>query len=347
MAIILFRSQTLSSRNNSLHFFATVYRIEGAEINKSLLALKECIRALDNDQIHIPFRGSKLTEVLRDSFVGNSKTVMISCISPNAGSCEHTLNTLRYADRYVFPYCDYIHNQVSLSLCTCMFVDINCFHHFVNRVKSLSKSGNPRKDQAPNPVPPSNKEVLSTSSLPDSACTYDFNDQRQEVKTMDTGRKAIEKENSLYSSAADVDKQSSSFPSSYIFSGREEKGLASVSMDRDRLEVKNSTSQKMNPYSHNDMDEKVQKVSPPRRKGTKEERSERPLNWQKRDANGSDHLTTSSKQQTSGNYNRVTTGSRQPETETSPDVNVSAVIEVCQIFRISLYTYFQLNVKII
>ncbi|KAL9323093.1 hypothetical protein ACSQ67_011146 [Phaseolus vulgaris] len=74
-------------------------RIEGAEINKSLLALKECIRALDNDQGHIPFRGSKLTEVLRDSFVGNSRTVMISCISPSTGSCEHTLNTLRYADR--------------------------------------------------------------------------------------------------------------------------------------------------------------------------------------------------------------------------------------------------------
>ncbi|KAI7981000.1 Kinesin-like protein KIN-13B [Camellia lanceoleosa] len=74
-------------------------RIEGAEINKSLLALKECIRALDNDQGHIPFRGSKLTEVLHDSFVGDSRTVMISCISPNSGSCEHTLNTLRYADR--------------------------------------------------------------------------------------------------------------------------------------------------------------------------------------------------------------------------------------------------------
>ncbi|XWS19004.1 hypothetical protein CRYUN_Cryun32bG0093300 [Craigia yunnanensis] len=74
-------------------------RMEGAEINKSLLALKECIRALDNDQGHIPFRGSKLTEVLRDSFMGNSRTVMISCISPSSGSCEHTLNTLRYADR--------------------------------------------------------------------------------------------------------------------------------------------------------------------------------------------------------------------------------------------------------
>jgi len=75
--------------------------MEGAEINKSLLALKECIRALDNDQGHIPFRGSKLTEVLRDSFVGDSRTVMISCISPSSGSCEHTLNTLRYADRYI------------------------------------------------------------------------------------------------------------------------------------------------------------------------------------------------------------------------------------------------------
>ncbi|MBA0812312.1 hypothetical protein Gohar_026290 [Gossypium harknessii] len=87
-------------------------RMEGAEINKSLLALKECIRALDNDHGHIPFRGSKLTEVLRDSFMGNSRTVMISCISPSSGSCEHTLNTLRYADR----------------------------------VKSLSKGGNSKKD---------------------------------------------------------------------------------------------------------------------------------------------------------------------------------------------------------
>ncbi|GJP57034.1 hypothetical protein CLOM_g16072 [Closterium sp. NIES-68] len=74
-------------------------RMEGAEINKSLLALKECIRALDMEQNHIPFRGSKLTEVLRDSFVGNSRTVMVSCISPGSASVEHTLNTLRYADR--------------------------------------------------------------------------------------------------------------------------------------------------------------------------------------------------------------------------------------------------------
>lgn len=75
-------------------------RLEGAEINKSLLALKECIRALDSVARHVPFRGSKLTEVLRDSFVGEeARTVMIANVSPNALSCEHTLNTLRYADR--------------------------------------------------------------------------------------------------------------------------------------------------------------------------------------------------------------------------------------------------------
>jgi kinesin family protein 2/24 len=63
------------------------------------LALKECIRALDQSKKHLPFRGSKLTQVLKDSFMGNSRTTMIANISPASSSCEHTLNTLRYADR--------------------------------------------------------------------------------------------------------------------------------------------------------------------------------------------------------------------------------------------------------
>lgn len=74
-------------------------RIDGAEINKSLLALKECIRAIDQDQKHTPFRGSKLTQVLKDSFIGNCQTVMIANVSPGLSCSEHTLNTLRYADR--------------------------------------------------------------------------------------------------------------------------------------------------------------------------------------------------------------------------------------------------------
>ncbi|KAG8132301.1 hypothetical protein E2320_010171 [Naja naja] len=60
-------------------------RMEAAEINKSLLALKECIRALGQNKQHTPFRESKLTQ--------------IAMISPGMSSCEYTLNTLRYADR--------------------------------------------------------------------------------------------------------------------------------------------------------------------------------------------------------------------------------------------------------
>ncbi|XP_056275216.1 uncharacterized protein LOC130196855 isoform X2 [Pseudoliparis swirei] len=74
-------------------------RMEGAEINQSLLALKECIRSLDQEQSHTPFRQSKLTQVLKDSFVGDSMTCMIANISPGHLATEHTLNTLRYADR--------------------------------------------------------------------------------------------------------------------------------------------------------------------------------------------------------------------------------------------------------
>ncbi|XP_021490118.1 kinesin-like protein KIF24 isoform X1 [Meriones unguiculatus] len=74
-------------------------KMEGAEINQSLLALKECIRALDQEHTHTPFRQSKLTQVLKDSFIGNAKTCMIANISPSHIATEYTLNTLRYADR--------------------------------------------------------------------------------------------------------------------------------------------------------------------------------------------------------------------------------------------------------
>ena len=84
-------------------------RLEGAEINTSLLALKEVIRALatGDSMAHIPFRGSKLTQVLKESFMGKtSRSVMVACIAPNMSNCEHTLNTLRYADRVKGRNCD-------------------------------------------------------------------------------------------------------------------------------------------------------------------------------------------------------------------------------------------------
>lgn len=74
-------------------------RTESADINTSLLSLKECIRALGQKSAHVPYRGSKLTLILKDCFSPDSKTTMITTVSPGASSTDHSLNTLRYADR--------------------------------------------------------------------------------------------------------------------------------------------------------------------------------------------------------------------------------------------------------
>ncbi|KAL7055445.1 hypothetical protein AAHC03_022562 [Spirometra sp. Aus1] len=73
---------------------------ECSAINRSLLALKECIRAMGRRGSYLPFRNSKLTQVLRESFVGpRSQTCMIAMVAPSLSCFEHTLNTLRYARR--------------------------------------------------------------------------------------------------------------------------------------------------------------------------------------------------------------------------------------------------------
>ena len=57
---------------------------------------------MDSGKKHVPFRQSKLTMVLRDSFIGGKKknhVIMIACIAPDQSSSDHTLNTLRYAER--------------------------------------------------------------------------------------------------------------------------------------------------------------------------------------------------------------------------------------------------------
>lgn len=73
---------------------------EGSNINKSLLALGNCINALSRKRSsHIPYRDSKLTLLLRDSLGGSCKTAMIAVASPSSLSYEDTHNTLIYANR--------------------------------------------------------------------------------------------------------------------------------------------------------------------------------------------------------------------------------------------------------
>ncbi|PIA51840.1 hypothetical protein AQUCO_01000016v1 [Aquilegia coerulea] len=76
---------------------------DGANINRSLLALANCINALGKQQkkglAYVPYRNSKLTRILKDGLSGNSRTVMIATVSPADNQYHHTVNTLKYADR--------------------------------------------------------------------------------------------------------------------------------------------------------------------------------------------------------------------------------------------------------
>ncbi|KAL6507467.1 Kinesin-like protein KIN-8B [Orobanche gracilis] len=76
---------------------------DGANINRSLLALANCINALGKQQkkglAYVPYRNSKLTRILKDGLSGNSQTIMVATISPADNQYHHTVNTLKYADR--------------------------------------------------------------------------------------------------------------------------------------------------------------------------------------------------------------------------------------------------------
>ncbi|UPR04144.1 kinesin [Chloropicon primus] len=74
---------------------------ESVTINKGLLALGNVISALSSKQSHkhVPYRESKLTRMLQDSIGGNSRTIMIACVSTSDTNMEETLNTLKYASR--------------------------------------------------------------------------------------------------------------------------------------------------------------------------------------------------------------------------------------------------------
>lgn len=79
---------------------------EGANINKSLSALSNVIKALADlssnpkkRNIMVPYRDSVLTKLLQNALGGNSKTIMIAALSPADINYQETLSTLRYADR--------------------------------------------------------------------------------------------------------------------------------------------------------------------------------------------------------------------------------------------------------
>lgn len=88
-----------SERTKKTHSEGIVLK-EAQAINKSLTFLEQVVLALSSrERDHVPYRQSKLTNMLRDSLGGNCKTVMIANIWPEALHIEETNSTLKFATR--------------------------------------------------------------------------------------------------------------------------------------------------------------------------------------------------------------------------------------------------------
>uniref|UniRef100_A0A0E0A1R6 Kinesin motor domain-containing protein n=1 Tax=Oryza glumipatula TaxID=40148 RepID=A0A0E0A1R6_9ORYZ len=72
---------------------------EAQHINKSLSALGDVIFALAQKNAHVPYRNSKLTQVLQSSLGGQAKTLMFVQINPDVESYSETISTLKFAER--------------------------------------------------------------------------------------------------------------------------------------------------------------------------------------------------------------------------------------------------------
>jgi kinesin family protein 6/9 len=73
---------------------------EATYINKSLSFLEQVVIALcERKRDHVPYRQSKLTNILRDSLGGNCKTLMVANVWPEPSHIEETVSTLKFATR--------------------------------------------------------------------------------------------------------------------------------------------------------------------------------------------------------------------------------------------------------
>lgn len=63
------------------------------------MTLGNCLKSLENNEQHIPYRDSKLTRILKSDLSGGAWNIMIACIGTHIQNIEETLNTLQYAGR--------------------------------------------------------------------------------------------------------------------------------------------------------------------------------------------------------------------------------------------------------
>ncbi|XP_075026223.1 kinesin-like protein KIF19 [Calonectris borealis] len=136
---------------------------EGAHINRSLLALGNCIKALSNQARtkYINYRDSKLTRLLKDSLGGNSRTVMIAHISPASTAFEESRSTLAYAHRAKSIRTTVRHNLLSVSYRVAQYGSVVAdLHREIQRLQGQGDAEPGQPGQGERRDPPSIREEL-------------------------------------------------------------------------------------------------------------------------------------------------------------------------------------------
>nr|XP_050858524.1 kinesin-like protein KIF19 isoform X2 [Vespula vulgaris] len=118
---------------------------EGAHINRSLLALSNCIKALSGGARFVNYRDSKLTRLLKDALGGNCRTVMIAHVSPATVHRDESKNTLNYADR-----ANKISNKVERNVLDVSYLHVAQYRDIISDLKSeISRLRNKMKEDRP------------------------------------------------------------------------------------------------------------------------------------------------------------------------------------------------------
>ncbi|XP_011874280.1 PREDICTED: kinesin-like protein KIF19 isoform X3 [Vollenhovia emeryi] len=104
---------------------------EGAHINRSLLALGNCINALSGGARYVNYRDSKLTRLLKDALSGNCRTVMIVHVSPMSAHRDESKNTLIYADR-----ANKISNKIERNVLDVSYLHVAQYRDVISDLKS-------------------------------------------------------------------------------------------------------------------------------------------------------------------------------------------------------------------
>jgi kinesin family protein 2/24 len=203
---------------------------------------------------------------------------------------------------------------------------------YADRVKSLSKGGNTRKEQ-------SSRESSSAQSYPLSVEAEEIPNQTQEKRPVDTSRKVAE--NFTSNSSVEPDRNSFSMIPSYSNRGKEENGVPGLN-DRERVDLNsvrtgyNSKAQFVQNSANAQEEEKVTKVSPPRRKAYREDKPERQSNYTKKDSGTEigrpaykvQQARQLQQQQRPTSASASQTSSRQSEKESfCDDVEIDAILE--------------------